>query len=207
MSFALQLFDLIGIFVFALSGGVLAVRHRLDLFGVLVLSCVTAVTGGIVRDVLIGAIPPASLADWRYLTTAMLAGVVTFYWGAVIERLRNPVLMFDAAGLALYAVLGTGKALAFGLSPFAATLLGIITGIGGGIARDLLVARTPVVLQQTELYAVAAMVGGGIVAIAHALDWPQAPAMVVGALLCFGLRFGAIRRGWRLPVARGTDES
>jgi uncharacterized membrane protein YeiH len=200
--FALQLFDLIGIFVFALSGGVLAVRHRLDLFGVLVLSCVTAVTGGIVRDVLIGAIPPASLADWRYLTTAMLAGVVTFYWGAVIERLRNPVLMFDAAGLALYAVLGTGKALAFGLSPFAATLLGIITGIGGGIARDLLVARTPVVLQQTELYAVAAMVGGGIVAIAHAFDWPQAPAMGVGALLCFGLRFGAIRRGWRLPVAR-----
>ncbi|MBE2210761.1 MAG: trimeric intracellular cation channel family protein [Xanthomonadaceae bacterium] len=206
MSFALQLFDLVGIFVFALSGGLLAVRQRLDLFGVLVLSCVTAVTGGIVRDVLIGAIPPASLADWRYLTTAMVAGVVTFYWHGLIERLRNPVLMFDAAGLALYAVLGTGKALSFGLSPFAATLLGIITGIGGGIARDLLVARTPVVLQQTELYAVAALVGGGIVAIAHALGWPQLPAMVVGALLCFGLRFMAIRHGWRLPVARAPDD-
>ena len=206
MSFALQLFDLVGIFVFALSGGLLAVRQRLDLFGVLVLSCVTAVTGGIVRDVLIGAIPPASLADWRYLTTAMVAGVVTFYWHGLIERLRNPVLMFDAAGLALYAVLGTGKALSFGLSPFAATLLGIITGIGGGIARDLLVARTPVVLQQTELYAVAALVGGGIVAIAHAFGWPQLPAMVVGALLCFGLRFMAIRHGWRLPVARAPDD-
>ena len=150
VSFALQLFDLIGIFVFALSGGVLAVRYRLDLFGVLVLACVTAVTGGIVRDVLIGAIPPASLADWRYLATAILAGLVTFCWSGVIERLRNPVLMFDAAGLSLYAVLGTGKALAFGLSPFAATLLGIITGIGGGIARDLLVARTPVVMQPTR---------------------------------------------------------
>lgn len=207
VSFALQLFDLIGIFVFALSGGVLAVRHRLDLFGVLVLACATAVTGGIVRDVLIGAIPPASLGDWRYMTTAILAGVVTFRWHALIERLRNPVLMFDAAGLALFAVLGTGKALAFGLSPFAATLLGIITGIGGGIARDLLVARTPVVLQQTELYAVAALAGGGIVAVAHALDWPQGPAMVAGALLCFGLRFGAIRRGWRLPVASAPDES
>ena len=203
VSFALQLFDLIGIFVFALSGGVLAVRYRLDLFGVLVLACVTAVTGGIVRDVLIGAIPPASLADWRYLATAMLAGMVTFWWHGSIERLRNPVQLFDAAGLALFAVLGTGKALAFGLSPFAATLLGIITGIGGGIARDLLVSRTPVVLQQTELYAVAALLGSGIVAIAHALGWPQVPAMVVGALLCFGLRFGAIRRGWRLPVARG----
>ena len=206
-AFALQLFDLIGIFVFALSGGVLAVRHRLDLFGVLVLACVTAVTGGIVRDLLIGAVPPASLADWRYLSVAMLAGLVTFRWHALIERLRNPVLMFDAAGLALYAVLGTGKALAFGLSPFAATLLGIMSGIGGGIARDLLVARTPVVLQPTEIYAVAALAGGGIVAIAHALDLPQAPAMVIGALLCFGLRFIAIRRGWRLPVARTPDES
>ena len=205
MSVLLFAFDLIGIFVFALSGGVLAVRQRLDLFGVLVLACVTAVTGGIVRDVLIGAIPPASLADWRYLATAMLAGVATFFWHGSIERMRNPVLMFDAAGLALYAVLGTGKALAFGLSPFAATLLGIITGIGGGIARDLLVVRTPVVLQQTELYAVAALAGGGIVALAHAFGWPQAPAMAAGALLCFGLRYGAIRRGWRLPVAKSPE--
>ena len=207
MSLLLLGFDLLGTFVFALSGGVLAVRQRLDLFGVLVLACVTAVTGGIVRDLLIGAVPPAALADWRYLSVAMLAGLVTFRWHALIERLRNPVLMFDAAGLALYAVLGTGKALAFGLSPFAATLLGIMSGIGGGIARDLLVARTPVVLQPTEIYAVAALAGGGIVAIAHALDLPQAPAMVVGALLCFGLRFMAIRRGWRLPVARTPDES
>ena len=205
MSFALQLFDLIGIFVFALSGGVLAVRHRLDLFGVLVLSCATAVTGGIVRDVLIGAIPPAALADWRYLVTAMLAGVVTFHWHATIERLRNPVLMFDAAGLALFAVLGTGKALAFGLSPFAATLLGIITGIGGGIARDLLVARTPVVLQ-AELYAVAALLGGAVVAIAEVAGLPRTPAMAVGAMACFGLRYMAIRHGWQLPVARPPED-
>ena len=202
MSLLLLGFDLLGTFVFALSGAVLAVRHRLDLFGVLVLACVTAVTGGIVRDLLIGAVPPASLADWRYLVIAMLAGLVTFRWHAIIERLHNPVRVFDAAGLALYAVLGTGKALAFGLSPFAATLLGVMSGIGGGIARDLLVARTPVVLQPTEIYAVAALAGGGIVAIAHAFGWPQVPAMVVGALLCFGLRFMAIRRGWRLPVAR-----
>ena len=205
MPVALQLFDLIGIFVFALSGGVLAVRKRLDLFGVLVLACATAVTGGIVRDVLIGAIPPASLADWRYLGTAMLAGLVSFRWCGLIERLRNPVQLFDAAGLALFAVLGTGKALAFGLTPFAATLLGIITGIGGGIARDLLVVRTPVVLQQTELYAMAALAGSGVVALAAALDLPQVPAMVLGALLCFGLRFMSIRRGWKLPVAEARE--
>ncbi len=203
MPIFVQALDLAGIFVFALSGGVLAVRHRLDLFGVLVLACATAVTGGIVRDVLIGAIPPAALADWRYLATALLAGFASFFWHRTIERLRNPVQLFDAAGLALFAVLGTDKALTFGLSPFAAILLGIITGIGGGIARDLLVVRTPVVLQHTELYAAAAMAGAGIVAIAHAAGWSQAPAMVAGAVLCFGLRFGAIRHGWRLPVAGG----
>ena len=200
MSTLLLTFDLIGTFVFALSGGTLAVRRRLDLFGVLVLSCAAAVSGGIVRDVLIGAHPPASLADWRYLVTAMAAGLVTFRWNALIERLRNPVQLFDAAGLALFAVLGTGKALAFGLSPFAAMLLGMVTGIGGGIARDVLVARVPVVLQ-AELYAVAALAGGGVVALASVLQLPQQPAMVVGALACFGLRWMALRHGWRLPVA------
>ena len=200
MNTLLLLFDLLGTFVFALSGGLLAVRQRLDLFGVLVLSCAAAVSGGIVRDVLIGAHPPASLADWRYLVTAMAAGLVTFRWHALIERLRNPVQMFDAAGLALYAVLGTDKALAFGLSPFAAMLMGMLSGIGGGIARDLLVARTPVVLQ-AELYAVAALAGGGVVALAAVFGLPQHPAMALGALLCFFLRYMGIRRGWRLPVA------
>lgn len=136
MSTLLLAFDLIGTFVFALSGGTLAVRRRLDLFGVLVLSCAAAVSGGIVRDVLIGAHPPASLADWRYLVTAMVAGLVTFRWHGLIERLRNPVQLFDAA------------------------------------------------------------------ALASALHLPQHPAMVVGALACFGLRWMALRHGWQLPVAR-----
>src|SRR5690606_16911306 len=171
----------------------------------LVLSCAAAVSGGIARDVLIGAQPPTALADWRYLATAMLAGVLTFYRHQSIEHMRNPVQVFDAAGLALFAVLGTGKALAFGLSPFAATLLGMITGIGGGIARDLLVARTPVVLQ-AELYAVAALVGGSVVATAHVAGLPQSPAMVIGALVCFGLRFMAIRHGWHLPAATPPDD-
>lgn len=205
MSTLLLVFDLIGTFVFALSGGTVAVRQRLDLFGVLVLSCAAAVSGGIVRDVLIDAHPPAALADWRYLVTAILAGLVTFRWSVAIERLRNPVQLFDAAGLALFAVLGTGKALAFGMSPFAATLLGMTTGIGGGIVRDLLVARVPVVLQ-AELYAVAALVGGGVVALAAVLQLPQQPAMAVGALACFGLRWMALRHGWQLPVARPRED-
>ena len=205
VSTLLLLFDLIGTFVFALSGGTLAVRQRLDLFGVLVLSCAAAVSGGLARDVLIGDQPPSALADWRYLATAMLAGVVTFYRHESIERLRNPVQLFDAAGLALFAVLGTSKALAFGLSPFAATLLGMMSGIGGGIARDLLVARTPVVLQ-AELYAVAALLGSGVVALAHVTGFPPYPAMAAGALACFGLRYMAIRHGWHLPVARVPED-
>jgi len=171
------------------------VRHRLDLFGVLVLSCAAAVSGGIARDVLIGAQPPAALADWRYLAPAMLAGVATFWWRGGTERLQNPVQLFDAAGLALFAVLGTDKALAYGLSPFAAMLLGMLSGIGGGIARDLLVARTPVVLQ-AELYAVAALLGGAVVAIGNAPtalfalldlidDGAPRPAAIVGAPVGF----------------------
>lgn len=197
--------DLLGTFVFALSGATLGVRKRLDLFGVLVLSFAAAVSGGIARDVLIGATPPAALATWHYVAVSCAAGLATFYRGAAIERLRNPVQLFDAAGLALFAVLGTGKALDYGLSPFAATLLGVLSGIGGGVARDVLVARTPVVLQ-AELYAVAALAGGGVVALAEVFALPREPAMAVGAAACFGLRYMAIRHGWHLPSAHLPED-
>ncbi|MCM2336569.1 MAG: trimeric intracellular cation channel family protein [Pseudomonas sp.] len=197
-------FDLIGTFVFALSGATVGVRHRLDLFGVLVLSFAAATSGGIVRDLLIGATPPAALGDWRYLGVSCAAGLVTFRHCATIERLRNPVQIFDAAGLALFAVSGATKALAFGLGPVSATLLGMLSGIGGGIARDILVARTPVVLQ-AELYAVAAMAGAAVVVGGQWLQLPTVPVVVAGALLCFWLRFMAIRHGWQLPVARARE--
>ncbi len=201
----LLLSDLLGTFVFALSGATLAVRYRLDVFGVLVLSCAAAVSGGLARDVLIGAQPPAALADWRYLATAMLAGVLTFYRHQAIERMRNPVQVFDAFGLALFAVLGTSKALDHGVSPFAATLLGMLSGIGGGVARDVLVARIPVVLK-AELYAVAALVGGGVVAVAEVFALPRGAAMLAGAVACFGLRYMAIRHGWHLPAAHLPED-
>jgi Predicted membrane protein len=200
----LFLLDLLGTFVFAISGATVGVRHRLDLFGVLVLSCAAAVSGGIARDVLIGATPPAALADVRYLGVACLAGLLAFYRHHAVERLRNPVQIFDAMGLALFAVYGTSKALAFGMGSLSATLLGMLSGIGGGIVRDLLVARTPVVLQ-AELYAVAALLGGGVVAAAQVLHLPQPWGLAVGAVLCFGLRFMAIRYGWHLPVARPPE--
>jgi uncharacterized membrane protein YeiH len=198
----LLVIDLVGVFVFALSGATEAVRQRLDFFGVLVLSFATASAGGILRDLLIGAVPPATIADWRYLVTALLAGVVTFYWHRVIERLRNPVRVFDAAGLGLFAVAGTQKALAFGLTPVMAAVLGMLTGIGGGIVRDLLLSRVPLVFRpETELYAIAALAGSALVVVGHWQDWPAIPTAVAGAVLCFALRLLAMWFNWRLPSA------
>jgi uncharacterized membrane protein YeiH len=194
------LLDFIGTFAFAISGALVATRHRLDLFGVLVLAFAAATAGGIVRDVLLGATPPGSLVDWRYLAMSTLAGLLTFYQRAQVERMRNPVQLFDAAGLGLFAVIGADKALGAGLGPVGAVLLGIVSGVGGGIARDVLVAQVPSVLR-SELYAVAALAGALVLVVGHALALPTAPVAVAGAGLCFALRWLAIRRGWRLPVS------
>jgi uncharacterized membrane protein YeiH len=196
----LTLLDLAGTFVFALSGATAGVKHRLDLFGVLVLSFAAGNSGGIARDVLIGAVPPGGIADWRYLGISVLAGLVTFYWHPFIDRWRNPVLLFDAAGLGLFAVVGTTKALAFHLGPVPAVLFGVLTATGGGMVRDVLVSEVPAVLR-AEIYAVAAMAGGTVVVAADTLGLPSAAATAGGAALCFGLRYAAIRRGWQLPVA------
>ena len=195
------LLDFIGTFVFAISGAVVAVRHRLDLFGVLLLSFAAATFGGIIRDVLLGATPPGSLVDWRYAAVSIAAGLLTFYRHAQVERLQNPVQLFDAIGLGLFAVVGASKALAVGLGPVGAVMMGVLTGVGGGIVRDVLVARIPNVLQRHELYAVAAMLGALVVVVGDALALPAAPVAITGAVLCFLLRWLAIRRGWRLPVS------
>jgi uncharacterized membrane protein YeiH len=192
--------DLCGTFVFALSGAMAGIRHRFDLFGVLVLSFAAANSGGIIRDVLIGAVPPPGVADWRYIAVPVLAGLATFHWGAVVARLKDSVQIFDAAGLALFAVAGAQKALAFHLGPVTAVLLGMLTGVGGGMVRDVLVAESPSVLRG-DVYAVAAVAGAAVVVVGRMLQLPSTAVTLVGAALCFGLRFLGIRRGWQLPVA------
>lgn len=200
--------DLAGTFVFALSGAIAGVRQRLDLFGVMVLSFAAASAGGVSRDLLIGAVPPAAISDWRYIAVAVLAGLAVFYLYPFDERLpklRNPIRMFDAAGLGLFAVVGTQKALGYGLNPAMAALLGVLTGIGGGMLRDVLVRQVPIVLQPTELYAVAALAGAAVVVTGHVLNLPPSIAAVAGAMLCFAIRYFAIRRGWSLPVAKVSE--
>src|SRR6266853_559771 len=204
----LLVLELVGTFVFALSGAVAGVKHRLDLFGVLVLSFAAATAGGIARDVLIGSVPPPAINDWRYMAVSLLAGLVTFFWFPLIRRMKSPVQVFDAVGLGLFAVVGADKALTFHLGPWAAALLGMLTGIGGGMVRDLLVSEVPAVLR-ADLYAVAALAGALVVVFGNMLHFPSAVVDPAGVLLCFGLRLMAIRYRWQLPIAaseRSTEK-
>jgi uncharacterized membrane protein YeiH len=201
----LRILDLAGTFVFAISGAVAAVNGRLDVFGVLVLSFVAGNFGGIGRDLLIGAIPPAALTDALYLIVSLLAGVITFFWYSGVDKLRTPVLLFDAAGLSLFAVVRAQKAIDFGLNPAMAALLGMLTGIGGGMTRDVLLAEIPQVLR-SDLYAVAALAGASIVVIGGMLDLAYAVSALAGATSCFLIRFMAIRHRWHLPTARTSAE-
>ncbi len=190
---------MLGTFVFALSGAAAGVKRKLDFFGIMAVSFAAANSGGIARDLLIGATPPAAITDWRYLAVSLAAGVLTFFWHPAIHRLHHFVLIADAGGLALFAVSGAQKALALGLPPVMAALLGMLTGIGGGIMRDLLLNEVPSVLR-SEIYAIAALAGAAIVVGGHLLVLPPTTMAIAGALVCFGIRLLAIVRHWHLPA-------
>lgn len=199
MHILLTTLDLGGTFVFAISGAAAAVKHRLDIFGVMVLAFAAGNAGGITRDLLIGAVPPAAIANWSYFAVSILAGLVVIFWYPLIARLNNPVLWFDAVGLAFFAVAGAQKALLHEINPVMAALLGMLTGIGGGMLRDVLVAEIPVVLR-ADLYALAALAAAIIVVAGHMLQVSPIATAIVGGALCFALRFMAIRHGWHLPT-------
>ncbi|MBV1795814.1 trimeric intracellular cation channel family protein [Siccirubricoccus sp. G192] len=196
--------DLVGTFVFAISGAALGTQRGMDLFGVLVLGCVTAVVGGITRDVLIGAIPPASVASWHNLALALAAGLLTFRFSRLFDRLQQPVQFFDAAGLGVFAVAGTQKAVAFGINWPMAAVLGMISGIGGGMVRDMLAAQVPTVLR-ADIYAVAALAGALVVVAGSALGLPPTAVALAGVALCVFLRLMALYHGWRLPAAPSRE--
>ncbi|MEV8371808.1 trimeric intracellular cation channel family protein [Kribbella sp. NPDC056861] len=197
----LQVLDLVGIFVFGITGALVGVRKKLDVFGIQVLALVTGLGGGFIRDVLIGATPPAALVDWRYLVVPVAAGLITFFLHPGIGRVERLVNIFDAAGLALFCVTGATKALAYGLPPLSAALVGTISGIGGGVIRDLLSGRVPVVLR-SEIYATPAFLGAGIVVVVDALNYHASWTTLAAAIVCFVIRLFAIRRGWNAPLPR-----
>ena len=196
--------DLLGTFVFAISGAMLAVRRGLDIFGIAVLSVAAGLAGGIVRDLLLGAAPPAAFADPRYLAAALAAALAGFLFHRVIDRLNRPVMLLDALGLGLFAVSGCGKALDFGLGPLPAILLGVLTAVGGGVVRDMLVADVPRVLRE-EVYALAALVGATMVWAAEALAFDPLRSAAASVAAVFAIRVLSVVFGWRAPRAPGSD--
>ena len=193
--------NLAGTFAFGLSGGILAVRKQMDLFGVLVLSVATGLGGGIMRDVLLGHIPPATLTDWRYPAAASLAGLVVFLWFTRVVHHGRFLTGFDAVGLGIFKVTGTTIALGSGLDPAASALLGMLTGVGGGVLRDVLAAEVPLIFR-SEIYAVASLLGAIIVIVAYEVGLLGVPAEILAVLATFGLREVSVRKGWRIPIAK-----
>ncbi|MGZ4636986.1 trimeric intracellular cation channel family protein [Oryzihumus sp.] len=198
--------DLVGVFVFALSGGLVAVRKRLDLFGVLVLAGAAALGGGVMRDLLIGATPPVGLSDWRLVATASLAGVVTFLFHPGVARISKLVRILDAAGLAAFAVAGALKALGAGAGPMTAVLVGAITAIGGGMLRDLLAGQVPEVLRR-ELYAVPALLGATVVVVAYRMHHLTETVVWSAVTLVFTVRMTAVVLDLNAPTPLRTGDS
>lgn len=199
-STALLVADLAGVAVFAASGASAAVAKRLDLFGVVFVGFVAALGGGIFRDLVIDEVPPLAFADWRYAGTAALTAVAVFWLHPQLARLRTTVLVLDAAGLGLFTVTGTLKALDARVPAVGACLIGMLTAIGGGLGRDLLTAEIPVVLRR-EIYALAALAGAVAVAVLDAYGHADAGWLIAAAAVVFALRLIALRRRWSAPVA------
>ena len=194
----LLVLDLVGIAVFAFSGGLVGVEKKLDLFGVLAVAATSGLGGGIIRDLLLGIAPPATFTDARYLLVPVVCGVFVFYVHPTITRLQKPLLVLDAAGLGLFAVAGAQKALSVGVNAPASIGIGMLTAIGGGVARDVLVREIPVVLHR-EIYATAAIAAAVVVVVGDEFEFNQSVVAVVGIVLAFSIRVISKWRGWSAP--------
>lgn len=196
--------DLAGTFAFALNGALTAVKvAKLDVVGVVTLGMVTALGGGIIRDILIDSLPPATFSDWRYLLVAALGSLIAFAFSRSLSRLNAPILLLDAAGLSLFAVTGASKAFDFGVGAAQAAILGTITGVGGGTMRDMLIARVPVILR-SELYAIPALVAATVVVVTEKTGVYGTVAAVVAAALCFTIRVVGLRYRLNAPGPPGA---
>jgi uncharacterized membrane protein YeiH len=201
----LVVLDLVGTFAFAVNGALTALRAaRVDIVGVVTLGMITAVGGGIIRDVLLGALPPATFVDWRYLAVAAAGGLAAFLFSGWLGRFANAIDVLDAAGLSLFAVTGATRALALGAGPAQAVILGTITAVGGGTLRDVLVRRVPGVLT-SGLYAIPALVGAVLVVVALALGLDDVVG-VPAAVVCFAIRLVGLRFGLDAPRPPGGGD-
>ncbi|KQV77216.1 hypothetical protein ASC61_15770 [Aeromicrobium sp. Root344] len=201
----LLVLDLAGIAVFASTGALVGVRKELDVFGVSVLALITGLGGGVLRDVLIGSVPPAALDDWRYLVVPAATALAVFVFHPAFGRMERQIMVLDAVGLALFCVTGAVKADEAGLNVLAASVLGTLSGIGGGMLRDVVAGRVPVIFRG-ELYATPAFAGALIATVVHHegySEWWYALAFAV----CLGWRLVALKRGWTAPLPPGIDHA
>ncbi|MFI0981776.1 trimeric intracellular cation channel family protein [Streptomyces sp. NPDC021093] len=194
--------DLVGIFVFAISGALLAVRKNFDVFGMAVLAEVTALGGGLFRDLIIGAVPPAAFSDLGYFITPLVATVLVFFLHPEVERIQLGVNVFDAAGLGLFCVTGTAKAYDYGLGLTASATLGLASAVGGGVLRDVLANEVPSLLRwDRDLYAVPAIVGAAMVALCIRFDVLNPFTSALAVITAFSMRLLALKFHWRAPRA------
>lgn len=195
--------NIVGMFVFAISGALLAVRKNYDIVGMAVLAEITAIGGGVLRDLILGAIPPAAITDPFSFIAPIAATLVAFFAYERISRIEAAVLVFDAAGLGVFCVVGTVKALAWGMGPISAIALGALTAVGGGIMRDVLAREAPAVMRSdSELYFLPALLGSIIIVVVNSLHLYGAVAAGLAALLVFALRLAALRFHWSAPTPR-----
>jgi uncharacterized membrane protein YeiH len=187
------LLEVVGVFVGAMSGALAAVRKQFDVFGILVLAWATGLGGGILRDLLIGAVPPVGISEWELVATAVAGGMVMYFFHPRLERARRFIVVLDAGALAVFTVVGTVKGLEYGTTAIAAVLVGVVSGAGGGVLRDLLTGEVPVVLHDRQLYAIPALAGAVSITALWQLDLvgPLAAGLVVLAI--FVARVVALR--------------
>ncbi|MEU5577332.1 trimeric intracellular cation channel family protein [Streptomyces huasconensis] len=194
--------DIVGIFVFAISGALLAVRKNFDVFGIAVLAEVTALGGGLFRDLVIGAVPPAAFTDLGYFITPLFAAALVFFLHPEVERTQLAVNVFDAAGLGLFCVAGTTKAYDYGLGLTASAALGLMTAVGGGVLRDIVANEVPSLVRwDRDLYAVPAIVGATMVALCIRYEALTGFTSGLAVVTTFVLRLLALRYHWRAPRA------
>ncbi|WP_234994225.1 trimeric intracellular cation channel family protein [Kytococcus aerolatus] len=199
------LLDLIGVFAFALSGALVAVRRQLDLVGVLLLAWLAGLGGGTVRDLLLGATPPVGVSDWRLVGTAVLAGLLTFASHVALHRVRRAIRVFDAVGLAFFCVTGSLKALTLGAGPLTAVIVGVVTAAGGGVMRDVVAGQVPEVLRR-ELYVLPALLGSCLTVLLHHLGVLGSLTVWIVVAAVFALRMASIALDWHAPYALTTGD-
>lgn len=197
--FLIEVFVYIGTIAFAISGALVAIKNHLDIFGVILLGLTTALAGGVIRDIMIGKIPPTNLADPQYFLVSLLAGITTIIFYKQINRLKHGIVFFDAIGLGVFTAVGANAALSFDLSqPFLVISMGLVTGIGGGVLRDLFVREIPLVFRK-EIYGVASIAGSSVLLVTYNWLHPTI-SLYICLIVTFTIRMLAVKSKWNVPT-------